>query len=157
MKWLLYLYFARYSGVVRLLSTDKLGYHSSTLYIYRGCISTSAIWHLYRCILLYWKFGIDVRLFKLLFTLVSFLVSLISICCVMFTVNASKIVDCGHGHTLLLYSLLFWSTWMYRSRRPPVVSKLLSVTLLIQCNTLQEFCLFLCSNEHSIFLMRRLY
>ena len=42
--------------------------------------------------------------------LVFFPIALISNCCVMFTVNNSEIVDCGHEPTLLLASFLFRST-----------------------------------------------
>ena len=58
----------------------------------KGDISASAICHLWRLPLA---------------------IALISICCIMFAVNDSEIVVCGHEHTLLMHLFSFRLMWMY--------------------------------------------
>ena len=60
-------------------------------------------------------------------------IALISICCVMFTVNDSEVVDCGHELTLLLSLFLFLRRECPSSRRRPTVPKLLSITIRQSC------------------------
>ena len=74
----------------------------------KGDISGSAIYHLWKFILIDWYIA---GLHKLYFaTSVVFPVALISIYCVLFTDNVSKVVDWGHELTLLLSFFSFRST-----------------------------------------------
>ena len=94
--------FIRWSSKVGVL---LLCYHSISPCTFKGGIGATAICHLWRFIL------IDrYRLNKLHFAIsVVFPVALISICCVMFTANASEVVDCGYELTLLVSSFSFRS------------------------------------------------
>ena len=58
--------------------------------------------------------GMQVGLHKLHLAIsVAFSIALISIRCIIFTVNDSEVVDCGHEFTLLFSSFSFRSTWMF--------------------------------------------
>ena len=63
--------------------------------------------------------------------LVVFPIALIYICCVMFIVNDSEVLDCGHEHTHLLSSFHFRWRKCSCSRRQPTVPKLVSIIILL--------------------------
>ena len=62
---------------------------------------------------------------------VVFAIALIFICCVLFTVKGSEVVDCGHEYTFHCLHFHFGQRKCPCSRRRPSVPKLLSIIVLI--------------------------
>ena len=97
-----------------------LCYHSIAPCTSKGDISTSAICHLWRFILIDWYVGLNILNFGIL---VVFAIALLSICCVRFTANDSEVDD---------YCLQFHlgRRKCPRCRRLPTVPKLFSIIII---------------------------
>ena len=80
---------------------------------------------------LFWLLGVLVDLYRLHGSLSYLLIALISLCCVMFAVSDSEVVDCGHEHIIRLSLVHIDRRECTGSRRLPTVPNLLMMMMMM--------------------------